>query len=125
MATSRIVTGYIKTRPRVLFDMFEDDKKRKLLINRLKLLREPGVYVLYRDEQPYYVGKTTKSLFSRIHSHANKSTDTYYHFWNSFRRSLCRPKATSMKSKGFSSQPCPPRTLRTRELSKLHYRGRL
>jgi hypothetical protein len=64
--------------------MFEDDKKRKLLINRLKLLREPGVYVLYRDGQPYYVGKTTQSLFSRIHSHTNKSTDTYYHFWNFF-----------------------------------------
>jgi hypothetical protein len=48
-------------------------------------LREPGVYVLFREDEPYYVGKTTKaSLFKRIKTHATKTKGRYYHFWNYF-----------------------------------------
>ncbi|MEO8048936.1 MAG: GIY-YIG nuclease family protein [Acidobacteriota bacterium] len=53
----------------------------KLLADELK---SPGVYILYRDEHPYYVGKTKRPLFSRLHDHANKSTDKYFYFWNYF-----------------------------------------
>lgn len=44
----------------------------------------PGVYVLYRDDTPYYIGKTRRTLFRRLHDHANKSTDRYFNFWNYF-----------------------------------------
>ncbi len=47
-------------------------------------LRQPGVYVLFRDDQPYYVGQTKNKLFWRIHTHATKPQDRYYHFWNYF-----------------------------------------
>lgn len=47
-------------------------------------LKKPGVYVLFRDDEPYYVGKTEKKLFRRIQAHAIKPTDRYYHFWNYF-----------------------------------------
>jgi hypothetical protein len=48
------------------------------------LLWHPGVYVLYRDDIPYYVGKTKKSLFRRIRAHAVKPRDRYFNFWNFF-----------------------------------------
>jgi hypothetical protein len=47
-------------------------------------LQSSGVYVLYRDERPYYVGQTRRTLFQRLHDHANKSPDAYFGFWNSF-----------------------------------------
>jgi GIY-YIG catalytic domain len=46
-------------------------------------LQEPGVYVLFRNDQPYYVGKAT-NLFKRIKNHATKTRARYYHFWNYF-----------------------------------------
>jgi GIY-YIG catalytic domain. len=47
-------------------------------------LRQPGVYVLFREDEPYYVGKTSKKLFNRIKAHAANTRDRYYHFWNYF-----------------------------------------
>ena len=64
--------------------MIGDQHKAKLLVNELGLLRQPGVYILYRDEQPYYVGRATDTLFKRLHAHANKATDGYFQFWNRF-----------------------------------------
>ncbi len=49
-----------------------------------KALSEPGVYVLYRDDHPYYVGKTGGSLFDRIWHHAIQSHGRYYNLWNFF-----------------------------------------
>jgi len=63
--------------PRVVFD-FEGRETVK------ECLREPGVYVLFRDDEPYYVGKTKNKLFRRIQAHATKTRDRYYHFWNYF-----------------------------------------
>jgi len=67
--------------PRELFDI--KDKKGGLIIVGLKDLHQPGVYILYRDDHPYYVGRATK-LLSRLHAHANMSGDTYFNFWNYF-----------------------------------------
>jgi hypothetical protein len=49
-----------------------------------ELLSQPGVYVLYRDDQPYYVGRAAKRLFRRLRSHAINPKDKYYNFWNFF-----------------------------------------
>jgi len=54
---------------------------RKRIMEELK---DPGVYVLYRDDQPYYIGKTKRPLHERIYAHANMSRDAYYNFWNFF-----------------------------------------
>jgi hypothetical protein len=47
-------------------------------------LRQPGVYVLFRDDQPYYVGQTEKKLFRRVQAHATNPRGRYFHFWNYF-----------------------------------------
>ena len=47
-------------------------------------LKNPGVYVLYRDDQPYYIGKTSKPLSKRLGQHALKPNSRRYNFWNYF-----------------------------------------
>lgn len=47
-------------------------------------LNKPGVYILYRDDEPYYIGKTKRPLFKRLTSHALKPNARRYNFWNYF-----------------------------------------
>ena len=51
---------------------------------KLPELQQSGVYILYRDDVPYYVGKTKTALAKRLHAHSNKSTDRYFNYWNYF-----------------------------------------
>jgi hypothetical protein len=46
--------------PRALFHMKEGKKLLGYTLN------EPGVYVLYRDDTPYYIGKTSKPLITNM-----------------------------------------------------------
>lgn len=64
--------------PRALFHMREG----KEFIE--KHLSDPGVYVLYRNDQPYYIGKTSKALAKRLKTHALRPNRRYYNFWNYF-----------------------------------------
>ena len=77
---SKIVTGYVKMWPRTVFDIKANGK---LLSELADLLHEPGGYILYREGQPYYVGKARR-LYKRIWAHANGARDKYYNFWNYF-----------------------------------------
>ncbi len=43
----------------------------------------PGVYILYKNEEPYYIGQATK-LKTRLRYHAVKAEGRYFHFWNLF-----------------------------------------
>jgi len=62
----------------------ESDKGQKIAVPRgLELLNEPGVYVLYRDGMPYYVGQATK-LHDRLWAHACLPGARYHNFWNHF-----------------------------------------
>jgi hypothetical protein len=86
----KLTTGYVRMWPRKIFYI---RKQNKLFVKKLSYLEQSGVYVLYRKEQPYYVGKAEK-LAARLHDHANKSTDRYYLFWDYFSaffapRNLC------------------------------------
>jgi hypothetical protein len=67
--------------PREIFDLRTGSK---LVPEIRSLLNAPGVYVLYRDDQPYYVGRATRALRHRLHAHANQPKDRYYNFWNFF-----------------------------------------
>jgi hypothetical protein len=67
--------------PRAVFDMKSGNKHPS---DAKALLQSPGVYVLYRDDTPYYIGKTARRLWGRIWSHANRPKDRYYNFWNYF-----------------------------------------
>jgi hypothetical protein len=77
MKKPTVVKAAAQMWPRLVFDF---DGKATVK----ECLREPGVYVLFRDDEPYYVGKTKNKLFTRIKSHATKTRDRYYHFWNYF-----------------------------------------
>ena|ERR1019366_4591541 len=46
-------------------------------------LAQSGVYVLYRDDVPYYVGQATM-LRSRLAAHARVPQSRYFHHWNYF-----------------------------------------
>ena len=80
--TGSIVTEYAELWPREVFDIREG--KNRLLIEAQELLNGPGVYVLYRDDVPYYIGKTENNLYNRIHKHANQPGAKYYRYWNYF-----------------------------------------
>jgi len=77
-----IATNYIKMWPRAVFDIKTGKRSYHPEIKRL--LSQPGVYILYRDDQPYYVGKASGRLFRRLRSHASNPRDKYYNFWNFF-----------------------------------------
>lgn len=77
MKKPSVVKAAAQMWPRLVFDF---DGKATVK----ECLREPGVYVLFREDEPYYVGKTKNKLFTRIKSHATKTRDRYYHFWNYF-----------------------------------------
>lgn len=77
----KLVTGYAKMWPRTVFDLRE---KGMLLQDAKEKLALPGVYVLYRDDEPHYIGKTKRPLFDRIYDHANAARDKYFNFWNFF-----------------------------------------
>jgi hypothetical protein len=71
---------FLRTWPREVFNLREG---KKLTVKSVEMLDHCGVYILYCGENPWYVGKAD-SLFSRLHSHANKMTDRYYPHWDNF-----------------------------------------
>ena len=77
-----IVKGYASMWPREVFDT---KLGGGVLAAQLDFLtKEKGVYVLYRDEHPYYIGKSGDSLFARLRGHAVNPRRRYYNFWNYF-----------------------------------------
>lgn len=64
--------------PRALFHMKDGMEVLKATLNR------PGVYILYRNDDPYYIGKTSKPLIKRLKTHALKPNARRYNFWNYF-----------------------------------------
>ncbi len=53
------------------------------LYKTIDLLAQPGVYVLYRDGVPFYVGQADM-LRSRLAAHARVPQSHYFNHWNSF-----------------------------------------
>jgi len=63
--------------PREIFDA----KKSLALVS--ERLGQSGVYVLYRDDVPYYIGQAQK-LLDRLSYHALNPNARRYNFWNFF-----------------------------------------
>jgi hypothetical protein len=76
-----MIKGYIQMWPRAVFDLRDG---KKLMPELRESLSSPGVYVLYRDDHPYYIGKAGRKVFHRLWAHANATRDKHYHFWNYF-----------------------------------------
>jgi hypothetical protein len=70
--------------PRELFDLtIENEGRKKAAARVLDTLQKTGVYVLYRNDEPYYVGQATK-LRHRLWQHATDPNSRYFNFWNYF-----------------------------------------
>jgi len=65
-------------------DIFYLRDGKKYIEDITELLRnKAGVYILYRDDVPYYIGKS-KNLFRRLAGYARNPNSKYYNFWNFF-----------------------------------------
>ncbi len=89
----RILEQYARMWPREVFDYFEGGKLlgRAGAEKALDLLNQPGVYILYRDDIPYYIGQA-KKLRQRLWHHARPGA-RYYNFWNFFSAFVIRDSA--------------------------------
>ncbi len=72
------VSQFFRMWPRALFHLKES---KPVLRNSLS---NAGVYILYRDDKPHYIGKTSGPLMDRLCSHALKPNAKHYNFWNYF-----------------------------------------
>lgn len=88
-ATGRIIAEYAYMWPRNVFYL---KKHAQLLPSLRDRLNHPGVYVLYREDHPYYIGKTSGKLFNRILTHSHESGGRYYRFWNYFSAFVVRDR---------------------------------
>jgi hypothetical protein len=83
---NQIVAEYARMWPREVFDCLipNENSGRKMILGKgLDLVNEPGVYVLYRNDIPYYIGQAAK-LRHRLWSHAGSPGARYGNFWNYF-----------------------------------------
>jgi len=82
---SKAVTQYAQMCPREIFDHISkvEESRSRPLARSLEFLKQPGVYIPYRDDLPYYIGKANK-LRQRLWLHATKPQARYYNFWNFF-----------------------------------------
>jgi hypothetical protein len=88
MPTGIIVSGYARMWPREVFGLFPatkgaTSKKKKTMAKGLNFLDNSGIYILYRDDKPYYIGQA-KKLRHRLRGHAVRAEGRYFHFWNFF-----------------------------------------
>jgi len=57
------VTTYARMWPREVFDrLVVSNGKKRTLAKTLDILTKPGVYILYRDGVPYYIGSLTERV---------------------------------------------------------------
>ncbi len=80
MKKRKPAASYARMWPRELFNC---KNGKEWLVDELEILSKPGVYVLYRNEIPYYVGKAAV-LRNRLWPHANRHGSKHYLFWNYF-----------------------------------------
>jgi hypothetical protein len=81
---NRHVGAYARMWPREVFDRIDTIGNRKqALVESLQVFDKPGVYILYRNDVPYYVGQAGR-LRRRIRKHAYQPGSQYYNFWNFF-----------------------------------------
>jgi hypothetical protein len=97
-----IVEEYARMWPREVFDCLISDEsggRKRLLAKGLDLVDQPGVYVLYRDDIPYYIGQAAK-LRQRLWAHSGSSGGKYSNFWNYFSAFVIRDPKTRDEVEG-------------------------
>ena|SRR5665213_643830 len=91
----KLVANFIRMWPRGIFstpaEAVGQRGKRPLVARNIKELDKPGVYILYWDDEPYYVGQA-KNLYGRLRTHANNVGSLRGYFWNYFSAFLVKNK---------------------------------
>jgi len=82
--SAQLVTQFIRMWPRSIFNTLAKDGHRGSIASTIEELKKPGVYVLYRDDVPFYVGQAKGKLRSRLRAHANNVGSVRSYFWNYF-----------------------------------------
>ena len=135
---SEILGPYARMWPRAVFYRNAESKgtkktppkKGKLRISKklfrtLELLKQPGVYILYRDDVPYYIGQA-KRLRGRLWRHACVPGARYFNHWNFFSAFVVESEAhrdeiesiliaampTANSTKPLKAEPLPPAIIR-------------
>ncbi len=80
----KLVGKFIRMWPRAIFDTPEIDGQKSSIASKIEELKMPGVYILYRDDVPFYVGQAKGKLRSRLRSHASGVVSLKSYFWNYF-----------------------------------------
>jgi hypothetical protein len=82
---SLVVDGHARMWPRAVFEKFDFGHRRTkgTLAREIDFLDRAGVYILYRDDEPHYIGQAER-LGKRLWAHARQTNGPYYHFWNFF-----------------------------------------
>jgi hypothetical protein len=114
----QLIEEYARMWPREVFDCLipnQDGKKKGTkLVKGLELLNKPGVYVLYRNEIPYYIGQAAP-LRGRLRHHASYPGARYHNFWNFFCAFVVPTRDDGMKLRAFLLPPCRQPTARNHE----------
>lgn len=90
--------SFLQMWPREVFYLCMDGYKKRLASKQIECLSRPGIYVLYRDDEPYYIGRATR-LHHRLHSHASKLTGKRYAMWNYFSAYAFKPGTKNLKKR--------------------------
>ena len=76
-----LIKSYIRMWPRQVYTVKNGNKHFESVKKELR--QQPGVYILYRDGTPYYVGQAG-NLWYRIRNHAINQNAKHYHLWTHF-----------------------------------------
>jgi hypothetical protein len=83
MGRRGFVSAYVRLWPRDVLDVRLEGERKGKPSSKLAELQTPGLYVLYREDTPYYVGKTDRIL-DRLWFHADHPGDPRHAFWTHF-----------------------------------------
>ncbi len=78
---NNIIASVAQLWPREIF-YIKNGKKYSDDVKEL-FSKKSGIYILYRDDKPYYIGQT-ENLFKRLKNHAININAKHYNFWNRF-----------------------------------------
>jgi hypothetical protein len=87
---------FIRMWPRAIFTTSSEGQGKRgkppAIARTIRELESPGVYILYRDDQPFYVGQAKGKLRIRLRSHATNVGSIRSYFWNYFSAFLVHDK---------------------------------
>lgn len=89
LARTHLVKEYVRLWPRAIFDCITSsgEERRKTYLAsdaELDVLKHAGVYILYRGDVPFYIGKTDGWLLKRLTVHATRHGGLSTYFWDHF-----------------------------------------